>query len=546
MKIISITFLPYQMFKLFHKDYRGKLCQIIPDENGIYVVYELYEYIFQYYGEYKDNHIYIEDETVDNNYVNYLENKIEMIVAKRLFEDFFGFLTLKVAGVAISIEVRIRKLLVPELEDILLYLWNQEPLIFNNFFSKSTLKSKLDKNYTELNYSSKFVNIFDDFYNFFRNLTSKFQFLPHYVLRSYGMIKSYDNADITSHSIDWLALNLDELDLNHLHINLENSIKIHNTYGVLEKIYSDEKAKDLNVYENRIILGAFDYVISEINNVKNIIEGNIHHKKEYEREFFSITEFKILPFLKLRDDILKIEGKIKILRSKYKELFHNVKSLNTMPKLTPAFANKRHYSEAYSKIKLIRKVNISLEGEMNLINVKKVSTLYERFNLFVIINSLLDKKPISSDKSNRNHENIFKEYYFVFPNFRVTLFYDCAVSQEINKTGLQRISNGYYKPDYIIRVDRETVSKFYILDSKYSSNSTVRYQHSIKCIKSYILDIGITSNPNCKPEELVLIYPGNDQEVLYGNDLFHPKVSVIPSKVKINNLQEFVKSIFEI
>ena len=68
-----------------------------------------------------------------------------------------------------NFEVRIQKLKVPELEEILLYLWNQDPIIFDNFFSKSTLKSKLDRENQNLDFSSKFVNIFEDYYNFFKD-----------------------------------------------------------------------------------------------------------------------------------------------------------------------------------------------------------------------------------------------------------------------------------------------------------------------------------------------------------------------------------------
>jgi hypothetical protein len=46
-----------------------------------------------------------------------------------------------------------------------------------------------------------------------------------------------------------------------------------------------------------------------------------------------------------------------------------------------------------------------------------------------------------------------------------------------------------------------------------------------------------------KIEELILIYPGENEEIIFGNDIFKPKISILPSKVKNNNLNEFIERI---
>ncbi|GAW90834.1 hypothetical protein FPS14_contig00156-0001 [Flavobacterium psychrophilum] len=65
----------------------------------------------------------------------------------------------------------------------------------------------------------------------------------------------------------------------------------------------------------------------------------------------------------------------------------------------------------------------------------------------------------------------------------------------------------------------------------------------LKCIKAYILDIGISDLPSTKVEELILIYPGENEEIIFGNDIFKPKISILPSKVKNRNLNEFIERI---
>lgn len=531
------------MFKLFSVDQNNKEREVF-SENGIYVVYELYEYKFQFIGTVTEKTVFIEDEVFDheNKLLTYNDYGVSTKEKKRIFEDYFGYLKINISNNEFNFEVRIQKLKVPELEEILLYLWNQDPIIFDNFFSKSTLKSKLDKENQNLDYSSKFVNIFEDYYSFFKNCYFIFKSLPHNVLRTKSIIKDYELADISNNSIDWLINNLDELHIDYAYKNIEDSIQINNNYGLVEKILTEEKVNDFNIYENQIILGSFDYVNLEIGKIKNKIKGYLSTKQYYEKDFYSINEFKIIPFLKLKDDLEKIESKIKSLQRKYKDIFVKANPKNTFPKLTPVFSNKRHYTDAYNKIKLIRDIKINLDGELNLLNIKKLSTLYERFNLFVLVNSILAKNPISFKKENpKVEDNIFQEFYFQFANRKISIYYDNYIGNEENKIGLQRISRGYYKPDYVIRLDTQNNVYYYILDSKYSSEKTVKDMHLLKCIKTYILDIGISNLNSTKVEELILIYPGENEELIFGNNIFKPKISILPSKVKNNNLKEFIE-----
>lgn len=533
------------MFKLFSVDQNDKEKEVYPD-NGIYVVYELFEYKFQFNGIVTEKTVFIEDEVFDyeNKLLVYKENSVSTKEKKRIFEDYFGYLKINIGNNEYNFEVRIQKLKVPELEEILLYLWNQDPIIFDNFFSKSTLKSKLDKENQNLDYSSKFVNIFEDYYSFFKNSFFIFKSLPHNVLRTKNTIKDYGLANISNNSIDWLINNLDELHIDYSYKNAENSIQINNNYGIVDKILTEEKISDFNIYENQIILGSFDYVILEIAKIKNKIKGFLSTKQYYEKDFYSINEFKIIPFLKLKDDLEKIESKIKSLQRKYKDVFVKANSKNTFPKLTPVFSNKRHYTDAYNKIKLIRDIKINLDGELNLLNIKKLSTLYERFNLFVLINSILAKNPISYKKENPKFEdNTYQEFYFQFTNYKISVYYDSYIGNVENKIGLQRISKGYYRPDYVIKLENSNNIWFYILDSKYSSENTVKDRHLLKCIKGYILDIGISDLSSTKIEELILIYPGENEQIIFGNDIFKPKISIIPSKVKSNNLNDFIDRI---
>ncbi|WP_233890522.1 hypothetical protein, partial [Tenacibaculum piscium] len=429
------------MFKLYRINQNNKE-EILP-QNGIYIVYELFEYELEYKGKIDKNLIYIEDEILDkkNSFLTYTENGVHSDKKRRIFEDCFGYLTISINDNKYKFEARIEKLKASEFEQILLYIWNNNPTIFDNFLSKSTLKSKLVKeNEQKFDFSSKFVNIFNEFYLFFNQKYYTFKSIPHSALRRIQKIVNYEDANVSDSSIDWLLNNLDELHFDYNYKDAQNSIKIENNYAITEKILTDHKKSCYNVYENQIILGAFDYVLLEISKIKRRITVDIPNNQYSGKEFYSIDELRIIPFLLLKKDLKIIEKKIKLLKTKYQIIFGDAKSKNLLPKLTPVFSNKRHYYEAYKQIRNIRNIHINLDGVSNLINIKKVSKLYEIYNLYLLLNTLIELNPINKPKKIKGFWEENQEFNFEFNSFSISLYYDFIVNNKASKTGLERIS----------------------------------------------------------------------------------------------------------
>ena len=539
------------MFKLFHVDKKGILHEVKP-KGGVYIVYELYEYQFIYESsEEIVQSVFIEDVLFDykNAILSFTKNKIETRIKSRIFEDLFGYINLNISDKTYLIEVRITKLKVSELEDILLYLWNNNMYLFDNFFSKSTYKSSLTTNYNDLNFGSKLLNIHEQFCSFFEKKISQFKAKSHNKLKNKDVIEDYDIALINDKSIYWLLMNMDIINFDPSFINLENSIKLNSNYGLIEKILTEKKINSINVYENQIILGAFDFVLVQLNKFHSTIISKISKRtNDYQENYYSIEQFKTIPFIKLCKDVESLIYRVKKLQLKYKMIFKDVTPLNLKPRLTNVFTNHNHYREAYSIIKQIRDQNIHFDGQLNLININKISELYEWFNLYVIVDSILLRKPIEY-KFTKFTNNIYKEYYFKFKTCEITIYYEPKICNYNNDNlGLTRISQGktkdYYKPDYVINIKSRDKEQFYILDSKYSSEYNVKNIHLYNCIKKYILDIGILNEPSQKISELLLVYPGENERVIYGNDVFKPKISILPSKVNKNNLRDFVSKLF--
>lgn len=533
------------MFNLYSIDNNNVRKQIIP-KNDVFIVHELNDYTFEYKGDLNSSQIiFIEDEVLDKNLYTKNDDVLFIKHKTKIFNNYFGYITIRFDNNKYFFDVRTNKLRIQELESIINYLWEKSPSLYDNFFSKSTIKSSLDKSNNQFSHSSKIVNILEDFYSFIKEQYILFKNLPHHVIRNNKAIIDYENAEINESSLDWVLSNLDELLIDNNYYNDPNSFQINNSYAILNKIQTDLCKKDFDVYENQIIMGVFEFVSIEIQKIMLVINNNVKQKNYTLSKSYSIDDLIILPFLKLKDDLISIQRKFKNLNEKFKLIFPDTKPKNSFPKLTSVFSNKKHYREVFIKIKSLRNLNINISGELNLLNIKKLSTLYEVFNLFILLDFFLVKKPVNFFSEEFNLESkLFHSYTLNFQkNTTIKILYDSMISSKLNNTGLQRISEGYYKPDFVIICQTDSKKTYYILDSKYSTDRYIE-MHLNSCIKKYILDIGVINEPYMKIDHLILLYPGDKQNQLYGNSQFKPEISIVPSKVETNNLNNILKSIF--
>lgn len=113
------------MFRLFTTDNNGTEKEVYP-ENGIYIVYESYNYKFNFSGLVTEKTIFIEDEVFDpdNKFLIYEEESIAIEQKTGIFKDYFGYVKINISNNEFNFDVRITKLRVQELEEILLYVNN--------------------------------------------------------------------------------------------------------------------------------------------------------------------------------------------------------------------------------------------------------------------------------------------------------------------------------------------------------------------------------------------------------------------------------------
>lgn len=543
------------MLKIF-QIIKDKKVEIIPS-NNIYTVFELGKYELLYTSEnIISNTVFVEDIPVDSNKLSQNDNQIQLSEF-RYFENYFGYASLNINNEIFLFNIKIEKLKLSEIEDIFIYLWKKEDKLFNIFFSKSTYELDFKRKGFELGETSKLISFIETFVSTFEQLYFSFENLPHTILRNFHKKTQYDSHKVTADTVDWMLSNLDEIYFDNSFKGHYNSIRINNKYGLIENIKTSENINSFNNYENQIILGAFTVLLKKLKQLKSQISASINMQPNKDELYADFKDLKRIPFIKLFEDSTSLERKVTKIFNRYQKLFKNVQPKIEKPVLTTVFAQKLHYKKAFSLIKNLNDYKFDLFGEFKLLNISKLSKLYEVYNLYVILESIKQKLRLDffniSAFSDRNDE-IIEKITFDNTNYSIRLLYEQKFydfSKIKQETELRRIDikkGNYYNPDYIIEIFDKTKQKkkYYILDAKYSKLHTVRSNHLPDLIEKYIINTGINEMPNTKVNSLNLIFPNEFGQKIIESDYFEPTIELTASKPNFENeLKLFINRILE-
>lgn len=544
------------MLKVYHINNGIKNEIFCIDE--VYTVYELgnYEFLYQSENNIEDEKVFIEDISIHSSKLNFINRKIE-VLPDRHFENYFGYAGLEINNEIFLFNIKIQKLKLNEIEDIFTFLWEKEEKLFNIFFSKSTYELDFNNKGLYLEQTSKFITFIDKFVAIFSNLYLSFSNRPHTVLRTSKEKINYDSAKVSSETIDYIINNLDEIQFDDSYTGHYNAIKINNKHGLIDKIVTVSNKESFSTYENEIILGAFSYILSNIKLLKNEIKSRIDIEAISTNDYADFKDLKKIPFIKFFRDSNSLEKRVNKLYKMYKFLFKNTKSRNEVPKLTTVFLQKMHYQKAYKIIKQLKSYKFSLLGEFKLLNISKLSQLYEVYTLYIIIESIKniidDNYFVKSEYSNREDE-IIDQLTFFNDSFTINLFYELKYygnDSLKNKTDLIRIDTRqktYYNPDFVIEFysKKEEMKKYYIMDAKYSKYHTIKNNYLNNVIFKYLLNTGIKSSFNSKVSNLSIIFPSDKGEDIIASQEYEPTIKLIGTKPNYEEeLKDYIETIIK-
>ena len=538
------------MFKLY-ASYNDNIQEIYP-VNGIYNIVESFYYEFEFYD--KDvigESVFLEDVLIDNDFFHLENNRIKTIKSHSFFQDFFGLCVLRCGAEEIILNVLVEKIKLNNLENIVLYIWNQDHKLFNVFYGEKFLNENHSRVSNVYNAISKYIAFCSSYLNVFNNLYSSFRLKGHKILRKNIRTVEYSPKKVSSHTISWLLSNLDRILLTNNYGYDESCISLGGKLGYIDKIETADSCDTFDVYENQIILGAFLHLLSEVNSLILSLQKIINsQERAKEKPSYDITKFadfrdlKVFPFVKAIESLKEKKKKIRQLFIKYSRVFKDTQVRKERPQITRVFAGSRHYMLAYNNIKKLYEKQVQIDFELKLFHIKKLSELYEVYNLFVMINGI--EKSI---KSSHFDNEFIKSSGLILKNridwvneeFAISLYYNHEYPSSFTK--LVRIDTtigGHYCPDYVIHLyskKNKDVEKYLILDAKYTKLYTLEKQHLPSCIYKYILNTGIENKYNSKPDLLALIYPGKITKSIVDSNIYSPQIHLIASSPESRDLE---------
>lgn len=538
------------MFKIIEFYSKEESREILKDEDGLYQVIESLEYSIEYNAVNNKTELtpYFEDSIIYGNFVNInIENNNVTIKRNKLFENSFGFTSITIAGDIFKFNVKTSKVKSKDFEKMLYYIWQCNSKSISKFSSRTYINTGNNK--SNLSYSSRFINLIEQFCDCFDANFNAFRRSPYYVTRTIAAEENYEPHKVSCKSINWILQNLDSLYFDVSNTNHPHSIKIADKYAVLNKICVEKGCKNYDVYENNIIIGSFDVIYKKLIYFRKKVD--VHFKKALSNRNntaeIDIRDLLLLPYKEIIKEINNLECRIVKLRNKYMFILKNAKSKFSKIRFTPVFAQRRHYNDAFKTIRnIFREIDLNINNDLPICNINKISKLYELYNLFSIREFLNQNYEFISDEK-FDYDSVPLKTKYKNDDYYVTLYYEPIINKirgEIDLIDIESDQSKFKSPDFVIEIKniKNEETEYHIFDAKYTSEKYI-LSYISKCSIKYLLHLGFYNNKYKKPLSLSLLYVDNESEKLISKNSY-PQINYFTSRPEKND--SFIKFLKEI
>lgn len=289
---------------------------------------------------------------------------------------------------------------------------------------------------------------------------------------------------------------IDNLDKLHQGYS-PNSIKILGRVYSLEDIDRENYINSYNLEENKVLLGGLISIKSSLLDILRDIEDKstrLTYDEEYKKiqPYYKINNFIIEDLyvhltthgMRRRIDNLltTVEELINIFKNKLNVIFEGF----LPPQLSPFARKSSFYLTNYTLLDewySLGNPNMGVDHE--LAKIRSTAKIYELFTLYKLIESFHND---GWEVVSAGEHSIFKNFIPAQIQFRkrditLDIFYEKKIlgfSQQTQHNDLVALDKNnpkskynYYHPDFILMKTRESTVEYFILDSKYSSSSTL-------------------------------------------------------------------------
>lgn len=407
---------------------------------------------------------------------------------------------------------------------------NQEHLLLNGESKAKNIANLKDKGYQNL--SSKII-LAEEIANMFEYNYSYFKANSRFILDKIPKIDRFERLQYVSPStVQYIVTHPEEL----RKVSSNFGIRVDRYIYQPEKTLSMQNERSYDIYENRVVLGFIKKMIDSINKLYSDCYRLIDHipnKCNYNIDYIYSSFFMFIETKKTLEIFLV---RLKNLLEKFSKLWGMYSNalkippeiMVKAPKLTSIFKDVPQYNCIFVQIYKWFKFGIyDFSKENFMLSFIKISSLYESYLLLKMIayfknrGYLLEnaKKFLYPLKHSWRYKNTNFSNTFILKNDyqTLTLYYQPIIyntdKSNLNGIGLMRnnslsivsdnetddLGGEYYSPDYLIKLEKDSYTKYLILDAKFSNISCVKRFHIKNLAFKYLFSI----SPILKEEILV-------------------------------------------
>lgn len=450
---------------------------------------------------------------------NYLKN--------RIFLNYFGYVNItilietydknyKFYSRYLDVAVRenissdiIRKMIKYIFENSQKYLFKEDDKV-KNFADVG--KSENKNLNTEISMFEDIIFEYKVNFKYFKT-DAKYKMKNNYIVSDFEKLK-----EIKNETIQYIISNPEQL----ITVDYNTGIKYNKLNLQPKKTLINKNELCYDIYENKIILGFLRYIYNLLIEKIEYVESQINNKQKQliEPGYKSLSNeihIKLNESLdKYKIKLYDITKKIQQFYFMYKQIFKcEPITINNIPKPSSIFMGIQHYRKIYKVIRQwFESGNYDFENEKMILTFSKANQIYEYYVLFKI-NNYIAENEYYLKKSKKFEYNLRKRSKYINTRFEntfifekekenISVYYQPVISlkSSFNDIGLFRNNNisfddgeaEYYTPDYIIKVTKDGISEFIILDAKWSTLETVKKYRFREIVYKYIFSISTINN----------------------------------------------------
>lgn len=366
-------------------------------------------------------------------------------------------------------------------------------------------------------------------------------------------------------------------------------IPVGDKYYIPRKVLTSRNVITQNIYENQMVVSFLTTLMKGVSDIETKIHKLTENVNALTTGIDGYINSAIRLYGRTQEDLRSIEEKCRNIQKElravymgYRTTFDGVDyvTIEQAVKMTPIFMTVPQYNMIFNNINEWLYYGTSREGTSDdgvLLTTFRSSGLYEEYVLSRLLVYFKEKAEYIGRTLVRyqhydefsdlgtDHSNVF---LFKTEKANITVFFQPIIGKpsEGDNIGIyrsvswtfdfgSRSNESYYSPDYVVKIDAFGMSKFIILDAKFSKNTTVKKQYLMNLIYKYLFSVETTNVQNEIAGMGILFgrtFANDEYENIHDREIIdapvHPYTKMIPLSESIldSELYSYFDDLFNV